>query len=128
MLDDVLTRCQRILGTEHPDTRRAPRTTRWRSAQNERRGKTKKTLQCTFHEGHRTPWSSEKNCLLYEQGRIDLVWRDWQLLGDAKAKQLDRCVGKRLGSAFSFRGSHRAQKYCSDSSMKGDAWRRVWLH
>ena len=36
----------------------------------------------------------EKNCLLYEQGRNDLVWRDWQLLGDAKTKQLDRCAVK----------------------------------
>ena len=54
-------------------------------------------MRAHFTKIHSNPLEyCEKNCLLYEQGRIDLVWRDWQLLGDAKTKQLDRCVSKLL--------------------------------
>ena len=88
VLDDVLRRCQRILGTEHPDTRRARELLDGaRKAQTNDGARLKKRCAAHFTKIHSNPLEyCEKNCLLYEQGRIDLVWRDWQLLGDAKTK------------------------------------------
>ena len=105
VLDDVLTRARRVFGERHPDTARArDLLAEARRAQSCDGARFAQRCAAYFTKMHSNPLQyCEKNCLLYEQGRMALITRDWQLLGNAKAKEADKAVGARLRFAFAFR-------------------------
>ena len=91
----------------------------------ERRG----AAQAVCRAFHENPFQStgllQKELSLYEQGRIDLVWRDWQLW-DGEGETIGSMAATG-GSAFSFRVTNRAQEDFTVYSTKEDAWRRFGL-
>jgi hypothetical protein len=105
VLDDVVTRSRRVFGERHPDTVRASVLLDGaRLAHQSERAQLAQRCAAHFTKIHSNPLQyCAKNCLLYEQGRMALITRDWQLLGDAKAKEADDAVGSKLRAAFSFR-------------------------